>query len=337
MHQIESLHEIDLEISTNQQLQLVKQTRQWADLNTGAILDQNCLFYSHKDIKGFIGYKVESHCAIVFGDPVCDPANKMELAKAFRQYCRKQNLDIIYTMISEDFANKAINNLGSILLQFGNKLIVDSTEDLTKKKGSRAALLRNKLKRAAHEGISIHEYTNTNPIIEEEMKKLGEGWLQSRHGPQVYISHLNLFENRDGKKWYYAKLQEKIVGILVLSESHAHQCWLLNHLITSYDVPHGTSEFLMYSALKLLEHDQYTKVAIGPVTAKNLTNSQGIGTISKWILNCIFKILKKVFRLDGQSIYWDKFHPTAEPSYLLFETVNFRTIKALIRSLNAKL
>lgn len=315
----------------DQRPSLVRHVRRWGDLNTDAILDPACNIFSIPEIDGCIGYREEAQCAIVFGEPLCAPADKARLAEAFQSFCQEQNLTVAYIIVSEKFAQ--LVKL-PIAFQFGSKLILDPSHDPLKNKGSKGVLVRKKVKHASNEGVSVSEYSSPRTDIEKTLEKIGVSWLQSRNGPQVYIGDLDFFADREGKRWFYAQKGERVVGILLLNELQASSGWLLNNLMLVNEAPHGTSELLITSVLKILEEEHCHRVIIGPVVGKQLENMVGLGSFSSWLTRRLFKIATTIFRLDGQTHFWDKFQPEREPSYLLFEKMNFRTIKALMRALN---
>jgi lysylphosphatidylglycerol synthetase-like protein (DUF2156 family) len=316
---------------------LVKQLRRWGDLNTDAILDCECKRFSTPNIDGFIGYRLESNCAVVFGDPICEQDNQLELAQAFKDYCKEQNWDIIYTIISQKFANKLKEKSKGIFIQFGNKLILDPFPNHLERTGPNGVLVRKKVKHAHKDGITVQEYLGQDPHLEEAIQQVGKNWLTSRHGAQIYISHLNFFNDREGKRWFYALKDDKIVGFLILNEIQENRGWLLNNLILSPEASSGVSELLITSALHALEAENCRYVAIGPVTAKEIVSIMGTGKITSSFLRLCFKTALKMFHLDGQRIFWDKFLTVNEPSYLMFEKICFRTIRALFRALNVSL
>ncbi len=65
--------------------------------------------------------------------------------------------------------------------------------------------------------------------------------------------------------------------------------------------------------------------------------TNGLGILSSWFLHKIFKAVKALFHLDGQRVFWEKISPQEEPSFVLFDKINYRTVKALMLSMNVKL
>lgn len=322
------------ELSYDQRSMLVKQVRRWGDLNTDAILDPKCKQFSVPSIDGFIGYRVEAKCAVIFGDPLCAVEDQLPLVDAFHRYCRGKGLKVVYVIVSEQFARVVINQYQPGVIQFGHRLVLDPCDDPMKKSGSKGGLVRKKVKRAVSEGVVVNEYLHHDPALEGVIEQMGEAWLQSRKGPQVYIAGLDFFNDREGKRWFYAMQGNSLVGCVVLNETQGSSGWLLNNLIITPEAPQGTSELLVTSALKALEMEKCHSVVVGPVISLQVDNIVGLSTFSTWVVRMILMTAKKMFRLDGQTVFWDKFQPKMEPSYLILDKVNTRTIKALLRALN---
>lgn len=315
---------------------LVKFVRKFGDLNTDAVLDSFCSTFSIPEVEGVISYRIEAGSAVVFGDPLCTEEDRKKLVEAFQSYCREKDLKIVYVIVSPKFADSFLQEQEGVLIQFGHKLILDPRDNPAKRTGSRAVLVRKKVKRARTEGVSFAEYLNEDLHLEKEMEGVGKAWLGKREGAQIYIAHLNFFNDKEGKRWFYAKKEGKVIGFLILNEIQASKGWLLNNLIITQDAPPGTSELLVISTLEVLEKEECENVVIGPVVSSQIESIRGLNPFVSWIIRRVFTIAKSCFRLEGQTIFWDKFAPKTEPSYVLFEKVGIRTIRALMKAMNAQ-
>lgn len=325
------------ELGQDQRAMLIKQVRQWGDLNTDAILDSNCKIFSIPSINGIVGYRIEDRCAIVFGEPLAPAAEQGNLTQAFEEFCKQQGLNIVYAIISENFTNSLPQFKKRITIQYGNKLILDSNHNPLHGSGPKATLVRKKVKHAINDGVMINEYIHHDEALEKAMAELGQAWSNSRYGPQVYIAHHSFFKDREGKRWFYAMQKEQIRGFLILNALHSSNGWLLNNVIISADAPAGTSELLITTALKTLEEEKSNKVFIGPVTTMQNPEIKGASAIYSWLIRIGFKVAKKIFRLEGQRIFWEKFQPKQEPSYVMLDKINFRTVRALLKAMNVKI
>lgn len=310
---------------------LLEQVREWGDLNTDAVLDAPCKIFRDPSIEGFIGYRQTSGYAVVFGDPVCAPTEQLRLAEAFKYECHQKRLKTIYTLNSEEFASKTHC---PIKIEVAKKLLFNPSIDPLTLTGSKAVLLRKKVKHAIKDGAEVFEYLGQDPHLEQNMQEIGMHWLKARRGPQIYIAHMNLFSDREGKRWFVAKQGEEIVGFVVLNQLKSCAGWLLNNLIVTDNAPVGTSELLVTTVFKTLQKEKCTHVIVGPVIVKRLENVVGMHNFSSWLVKRLFNSMKKMFRLEGQTQFWEKFQPHEIPSYLLFESLNPRALKAWMTAFN---
>ena len=133
---------------------IVELVRKWGDLNTDGVLDPVCQIFIHPSIEGLIAYRVASGNAVVYGEPLCSSENKGRLATFFQSFCQKKHWKVVYTIVSEKFAEWSAVNLSGVTIQFGEKLILNPmTSHPSKKTGSKAVLLRQKIKHAAKGGV----------------------------------------------------------------------------------------------------------------------------------------------------------------------------------------
>jgi len=298
----------------------VELVRKWAESNADSLLEKTTKIFSVPHIEGVIGYRTSLGYAIVYGDPVTAPFNKIPLALEFEKFCQSQRLKIIYVVVSEEFAKLAVNNFSFSSIEFGLKFVLDPF----KYKKFKTTLLRKKIRQSSNKGVLVSEYTGSIPEIEHAIKDIATEWSQSRKGIQLYLANPVLFTNNLGKRWFYAEQNGKIIGFLLLSHIQAHQGWLISSVMISKQSPSGVSEHLITSALEILEKEQCRFVLIGPVPASELGEIIGLSRTFTSLARLIYKFIKKICRLDGHEIFWGKFEPTLTSSYLLFPKTRFR-------------
>ena len=301
-----------------ERLGIVKLVRRWAGSTSDAILDPSMQRFHLSGVEGFIAYRPESNYVIVFGDPTCAEADRSLLTRAFHQFAEDQKKNVIYISASHSFAHWAIENGCSKLIEFAKELILDPSRDPTKESGSHGSLVRRKMRSALREKVSVHEHLSPDPQLNQAIESVGEQWLSSRRGLQMHISNVYLFNDTEGKRWFYAKQKEKVIGVVCINQLQKHQGWLLNHLMALSDAPNGTSELLVITALKALNKEGCRFVTVGVVTPKKLGKMIGLSGFSKWVAHLGFKIGRMAAHLDGLNAFWRKFNPQEYPSYLLF-------------------
>ncbi len=315
---------------------LVNTVRKWGDVSTDGILDAKCQIFTDPHIDGLIGYRIEAGNAVVFGDPVCAAADKPRLAKAFQQFCRDQKIGVVYLIVSEEFANWAAQNMRSVLIDFAERFELNPQSNPVDHTGSNPGLVRKKVRHALKEGAFVQEYLGDDLAIEKAIESVAITWQKARLGPQVFLAQFTFFNDRVGKRWFYAKQGEKIVGMLILNQLQAQNGWFLNNVMITKDAPHGISELLVISTLQALAKEQCQSVIIGPVPRQQLGKISGLGRFSEIITRWVYKLAKNIFNLGGHEAFWGKFQPTIYPSYLLFpeKNLSFSSIKALLKALN---
>jgi lysylphosphatidylglycerol synthetase-like protein (DUF2156 family) len=321
-------------ISTNDKTAVAEYVRRWGGSASITLFDPSCNIFNAPGIDGIIGFRVESNCAVVFGDPVCDPINTPHLTQAFHQYCQEKHLRVAYITVSERFAKWAIKNICGSLIEIGEELYVDPHNN--PKSGTKGRALRNKVNNAQRAGLLVNEYLGNNPELEKEIEQVGISWLKSRRGPQIYLAQVQLFAERTGKRWFYARYQEHLVGVLLLNRIEARQGWLLQLMMTTPEAPVGTSELLVMSALHTLQREDCHFFTFGVAQCGELGEIIGLSRFSDWLARIVFKGAKRIFHLDKRRRYLKKFQPQKEASYVLFSEakIGFRDVSNIMRGLN---
>lgn len=317
----------------------LKLIRKWGDANADGLLEDSCQFYTAPKIEGIIGYKVHSNNAVVFGDPVCSPQNKPKLAKLFQEYCKSNGMGVVYTIVSKEFADWAERDLSGVIIEFGENFILDPQNNPIDQTGAKAVLVRKKVKQASKEGITVEEYLDQDPETEKQIENVANEWLSKRYGLQLYLSHVSIFNHRYGKRWFYAKQNGRIVGLLMLNKLEAKNGWLMNNVMSVKNAPHGSSELMVITALQTLAKENCHYVLIGPIASQQLGKISGISPRQGRFIHWIYKCAQLVFHFTGSEVFWQKFQPEVEGSYVLFPEKNLKysSIKALFQAFNAGL
>lgn len=309
-------------------------THKWGGAVSEAILESSSNYFYLNEIEGFIGYRLLHGCAVVLGDPVCAPEKKTLLAEAFQKFCDENMLTSIYFIASKQFASGAINRISKIMIEVGEEVIFDPSFDPME--GHKGAKLRNTIHHANHLGLSVKEYIPMNIELEKAMLQVGKKWVNARRGPQIYLGHLNFFDDRTGKRWFY--LQDgkgNMTGMALLSSLEAYHGWLLKFLITLRGAPRGASELLMVSLLDTLRQEGCHYLTYGMIPGDRLGEIIGLGKVSTCIARGGFKLAKWLFHLGERNVYWHKFHPHSEKCYVLFSspTMRLKELRALSNAL----
>src|SRR5882672_3220894 len=102
---------------------IVELMRRFGGFTADAVLDPATRNFYLEGVSGFVGYRAQLGCAIVFGDPVCALSDREKLAKAFHQFAEENGYKVIYICASQEYANWAIENVCGSRVEYGEELI----------------------------------------------------------------------------------------------------------------------------------------------------------------------------------------------------------------------
>jgi lysylphosphatidylglycerol synthetase-like protein (DUF2156 family) len=330
---ITTLQNPDIEKIDDSRKKVVELVRRWGDDSADAIFDPHTKIFSVPSIDGLIGYRVESGNAIAFGDPVCPPDQKQELALAFKEFCKNEKLDPSFILVSEEFKNWAVQHICPISLTVVDRLYLDPQVSPANKKGERGRLVRRKLKKAASEGVYVKEYIPYDQDLEQEILEVGEAWLRAHPVRRLHIANVTLFNDRFGKRYFYAEHLGQVVGVVVVCQMQARNGWMMNHLMLTKNAPIGVSELLVNSVLEIVAREGCRFVSLGPTAAMKIQEITGLSGWMKMTIQVVYKYAMMTFNFERLQEYWGKFQPDVEPAYLVFTKINLAFIKSLIKIL----
>jgi lysylphosphatidylglycerol synthetase-like protein (DUF2156 family) len=314
--------------------------RRWGGAASAAILDRTTQFFSKEGLEGLIGYRATPGCAVVLGDPVCSPADRPILTSAFHEYAEKTGRSVVYVAASSEFTEWAYRTgLVPVVIEFGEEVLLDTTMSPRERTGVNASLVRRKVRRAQKEGVAVFEYLGEDEALETEIDAVGMAWQRERKGPQVYVSQLELFKDRFGKRWFYTAKEGKVTGALVMNALQERRGWAFNHLLTHPEACGGTPEMLVVNALETLRDEGYLEITFGAVALEDLGEIRGLGPFGTQIARWVYYGASHLLPIQGRKKFLEKFHPICRPSYLLFSrnTVGPREWRALAKAMNVSL
>ncbi len=313
----------------------VRKVREYGGTTTDAILDPLCESFHIPEIEGFIGYRQEDDFAIALGDPVCSLEEREKLHMAFKSAMEKEGFKVIYALITPKFADWLNSHGFPILIDLLEVPFTNPQVSPMDKTGTRASLVRRKVKQAMKEKVEAFEYTEKDEALQKAMEEVGSAWLNARQGPQIHISHIRLFSDIYGKRWFYAKKGKKVVGVVLLNEVKAQGGWLLNRIMIRPDAPNGTPELLIITALNQLKKEGCEFVSFGMIPKSKVGRIVGLNPITDYFTRLGYKMASLFFRLDGLRKFWEKYQPETEPCFIAFTEVNLASIRALMKAFNA--
>jgi lysylphosphatidylglycerol synthetase-like protein (DUF2156 family) len=307
----------------------------WGTSASIAILDPLCKVFQIPEIDGIIGYHEGTRCMVVVGDPLCAPEDMIKLSNAFHAFSKERKRNVVYMLATSPFVELSLRDSPKSFMQIADELIVDPANNPIE--GSKGRKLRNKISHAQRDGLEVKEYIREDKDLEESISNAASEWLKQRKGPQLYLANVNLFEERVGKRWFYAEKNGNIVGVLLLNRLESKKGWLFNLLMATPEAPWGTSEMLAVKTLEQLRNEDCHYVTFGVVTGDSIGEIKGMGPITVWFAHFGYKLANWFFDLTGRKKYWTKFQPKSDTTYLLLNTpkIGVRDVVDIMRALNA--
>lgn len=311
--------------------------QRWGSAVSSALFDPACARFVIPEIDGVIGYRQAWGCALAIGDPVCHPRHAEALSDAFRDFCRARGWATLVAAASARFAERCLaRGYGGV--EVGDELILDPRRDPTA--GPRGRELGKQVNRARKAGVTVTEYDPSlvaDPDLERALESVAASWVGERRGPQLLLARARLFERPWGKRWFYARLGERIVGVLSMVRLDARDGWLFDHLVQTPDAPGGTTELLVYRALAQLRSEDCAFATFGPVPSPRLGDMAGLGALSGALARALYQTAGRVLHLEGRARYRLRFQiARQESAWLLFcpPHLGLREVVAVMRALN---
>lgn len=316
---------------------IADQICKWGHASSVTVLDSVCDIFRMPDREGIIGYRSCYGCNVAFGDPICLPEDTLKFAQAFKEFSASEGKSVIYLTATENFTKLLFQHFGGALINVAEELYLDP--EFFPKQGSKGRLLRKKMNHAKNEGVSVKEYRYNDPHSQKELEEVAASWLKGRHGPQIYFAHLDLFEDKLEKRWFYAEKDQQLVGTALLYRLNAQNGWLLHMLMPIPDAPNGTSEYLVLEIMDQLTKESCHYLSFSSTPSELLGEIQGMSKFAEATTRFLFKSTKNFFGLDGRRNYWKKFDPQSAPTYLYSSKprLGFKEVMAMLKALNISL
>lgn len=175
------------------------------------------------------------------------------------------------------------------------------------KKTLRHASLRTQIRRAAKKGVVITETASTVGLEECQQEWLGRLAIS----PLKFLTEPVDFENADGRQFFVATQNDKVVGYLVACPIPATSGRLVEEIARRPDAPNGTTEALIAHAMEAFAKENVESVTLGlaPLSRLGAPNDAlakgAVGLALKWM-----KVHgRRFYNFEGIESYKAKMQP----------------------------
>jgi phosphatidylglycerol lysyltransferase len=309
----------------------------WGNCSSIIALERDdCEIFANKDKSGIIIYYSTPKYNIVFGDPICAENNFHQTVLEFKSYCQTQNQKPIYLNVSSQNAKKLYEIENQAIIDFGDELNLNIEKDFKIMPGFYGNLLRRKYKAAEKSNLEIYEYKNDCPLMEKKLEEVAGIWLKNRKGIQTGVIPVNIFKNKINKRWFYAKTNDEIVGLLTLNKFNTNK-FVINLLIHTPTSPPETSDFLVLKTIELLKAENIKDFCIGITPKKFLGQMLGFNKINEFLIKITYKINTKILKHENKQRFWKKFIPDFANVFIVLpdKRIKLGHITALLKAVKA--
>ncbi|KZV69416.1 hypothetical protein PENSPDRAFT_580989 [Peniophora sp. CONT] len=300
------------------------------------------IWRADKDIKGSTfrpvqGYLRSDPYVFAWGNPlVSDPSALTETLLEFWKWCKSQKLKLVWCCV-DDQMQKILGKGSKFNWSTVSCIVEDVMEphnvvELATQAGgdSSAKDFKKNIRRAEREGVDIRELA-WDSWSDTQKKEVEDGivaWKQAKSGLQLASTSFQPWVDAEHRRYFVAEHDEKIVGILILAVVGGNQFQIKNAASFPH-APRGTSEFLIYQAMKVLEEEEegatvasdrprHVTVTFGITAADDLT---AVDNLKGWRVSWLSKTYSKVVGATGitkRGDFRSKFGTEHVPMYVCY-------------------
>ncbi|HEY2847652.1 MAG TPA: DUF2156 domain-containing protein [Pyrinomonadaceae bacterium] len=265
------------------------------------------------DKRGAIAYTESGGIWMVAGEPFASDADLVRITTEFIAHARSVKKIVAFLPATERFA-RAVASDDVRIVKIGASPYFDLTT--WNPRGNSAKHLRTGVNRGRRAGLTVTEITELTPEFRSEVERLSSEWGGKRRAGVRFgwLFELMPFENAEFKKYFAAHDADgHLVGMLAASPIPARDGWYLEDVIRGNDAPDGTSDILVFEALKTLAA-QGAKIATLGTVPLSTRGDEGISCgrnrAVEAMLDLSRKQLKALYNFDGLGHFKSKFVPT---------------------------
>ncbi|KAF9011985.1 hypothetical protein BDQ17DRAFT_1345246 [Cyathus striatus] len=202
------------------------------------------------------GYMQKEPYAFAWGNPLVSSSAALPgTARAFINFIESQGLRLIWCCVDRELEEILGND------EFGWSTVSCIYEDPEAKgnEGQKVIKdLKKNLNRAEKYDVHVNE-VRSNEWTEEDKTAVEQGirdWKAKKSGVQIASTTLQPWLDAEHRRYWIAKKDDKAIGFLILTPVQGGSVWQIKNAVSFPSAPKGTSEALIYTALKDLHDEQ---------------------------------------------------------------------------------
>jgi phosphatidylglycerol lysyltransferase len=297
------------------------------------------LLWSTPDIDGAIIYGEFGRVWLAAGDPLAPLDEMADLARQFAAFARRQNRVVAFVPSSTQFAHLVAPN-DFTAVKVGASPYFDL--QTWNPRGDSAKKLRAGVNQARRAGVEVEMIADSvDEALKKETAQLCMRWLGSRRSATTFgwLIALDPFLHCEHKKYFAARVNGKLVGLLAASPIPVRKGWYLEDVLREPDAPQGTATLLVVEALAKLKAEGAALATLGtsPLSTDGPDDVPTEHRVVARALDIASRRLGVFYNFEGLRRFKAKFVPSWwESEYALHQrgvTIPPRVGHALVRAL----
>lgn len=267
---------------------------------------------------GYVAYRRHAGVAIALGDPVGSTDWQREAPRLFAAHCEKAGLVPAWFSVSAATAD----TIGTRRVQVAEDTLVDLPGlEFRGKKWQDVRTARN---RAAKDGIRFRMVTlaDESPAIIRQVRKVSEGWLKSKHTPELGFTLGGVTEAMDPRVRVGIAVDEDgtVHGVTswlpILDDNGKPRGWTLDMMRRTADGFRPVVEFMIAEACMTFQAEGADLVSLSgaPLVRSDKGKVSGI----QKTLDLMGKLMEPLYGFASLHAFKAKFQPRREPLYLAY-------------------
>ncbi|KDR77241.1 hypothetical protein GALMADRAFT_66474 [Galerina marginata CBS 339.88] len=216
------------------------------------------------------GYIQKDPFIFAWGNPLVSSPRALEkTARAFIAFAEASHLHPIWSCVDHDLETVLAGfALGWVTVSCIFEEVMDPAHVLDLANSEHAADVIGDLAKNLHsaeiEHVEVDEVKKGgwNEKDREGVEKGIKEWKAHKHGMELKTMTLNPWTDEPHRRYWVAKRHHKVLGVAILSQT-SPMSWQIVNCLTFRHAAHGTSETLVYTALKDLytEREEHIRTA----------------------------------------------------------------------------
>uniref|UniRef100_A0A8H8CHP2 Uncharacterized protein n=1 Tax=Psilocybe cubensis TaxID=181762 RepID=A0A8H8CHP2_PSICU len=210
------------------------------------------------------GYMIQGSYIFAWGNPIVSSSAVFpSFIDHFSAFADSQSRILVWLCVNQEFQDVLGSKFGWSTVSCIKEDLIDPTHVLhmmSKKECGRIKNLRNSLSKAYKSGLMVEEVPKEYLVESNQRVCIDEGiakWKESKKGIQIASTTVNPWLDIEHRRYWLARLDSTVVGILILTPIH-HGHWQIVNVVPFNSSPKGTSEALIHAVLKAIEAEQDT-------------------------------------------------------------------------------